>query len=92
MHGDPSSVANELPPTVDTDVIPIGPLSPMSARGVRHVAASIRRLTDLRHFLDILEGAPDQVRTKLLIHSGHDTIRRITGAQAIGAHRGLLDL
>ena len=31
-------------------------------------------MTDLRHFLDILEGTPDQVRTKLLTHSGHDSV------------------
>jgi len=59
MPGEPSNVSKDLPPTVDTDDIPIGPLSPMSARGVRHVAASIRRLTDWRHFLGILVGALD---------------------------------
>jgi len=93
-------------PSVDADVIPIGSITPMSARGVWHVAAGIRRLPAWRHFLDILEGAPVQVRTKLLTHSGHGsvsillantphtdnasveaarvTIRRITGALALG--------
>ena len=73
-HGDPSSVAKELPPTVDTDVIPIGSLSPMSARGVRHVAAGIWRLTYWRQFLDTLEGAPDHVRNKILTHSGNGSV------------------
>ena len=44
--GGPRSVAKELPPTVDTDVLPLGPLSPGSARGVKHIAAEIRRLFD----------------------------------------------
>ena len=74
MLGDPSNVSKDLPPTVDTDVIQAGPLSPMSARGVRHVVAGIRRLADWRHFLGILEGAHDQVRTKLLTYSGHDNV------------------
>ena len=46
MPGDPSSVAKDLPPTVDTDVLPAGPLSPRSARGARHIAAGTRRLSD----------------------------------------------
>jgi len=41
-------------------------LSPGGARGVKHVATRIRRMKDWRYSLDILEGAPDQVRTKLL--------------------------
>ena len=47
----------------------------MSARGVRHVTIGIRRLTEWHHFLDIMEGGPDQVRTKLLTHySGHGNV------------------
>ena len=78
--------------------------------GIEHITTGIRRLHDWRHFLDILDGAPNQVRTKLLTHYGHDsvsilladiphannvsaeaariTIRRITGAPALG-HRQL---
>ncbi len=74
LRGDPRSVAKELPQTVDTDVIPLGRLSPGSTRGVKHVVAGIRRLTDWRRFLDILGASPDQVRTKLLTHSGHGSV------------------
>ena len=74
LLGDPENVNNELPQTVDTDGLPPGPLSPRSARGVKHIADGIRRLADWRHFLDILEGALDQVRTKLLTHSGHGNV------------------
>jgi hypothetical protein len=46
LLGDPRSVTKELPPNVDTDVLPPGPLSPGSPRGVKHIAAGIRRLSD----------------------------------------------
>jgi len=71
---DPRSVSKEQAPTVDTDVIPPGRLPPGSTRGVKHVAAGIRRLSDYRRFLDILGASPDQVRTKLLTHSGHGRV------------------
>ncbi len=53
--GDLRNGAKELPPTVDTDVLPPGPLSPGSAREIKHIAAGIRRLSDWRKFMDILE-------------------------------------
>ncbi len=46
IRGDPRIVDKELSPSVDTDVLPLGPLSPGSARGVKHIAAGIRRLSD----------------------------------------------
>ena len=106
---DPRSAAKDFPPTMDTDVLPPGLLSPGSARGVIHIAAGIRRLSEWRRFLDILGAAPDHTRAKLLTHYGHDnvsvlltntphaknaspkvarvTIRRITGAPALGHHQ-----
>ena len=48
VSGDPSSIAKDLPPIVGTDVLPAGPLSPGSARGVKHIAAGMRRLSDWR--------------------------------------------
>ena len=42
LLGDPRNVAKELPPTVDTDVLPLDPLSPGSAWGVKQIAAGIR--------------------------------------------------
>ena len=71
---DPRSVAKELPPTMDTDVLPPGPLSPGSARYVKHIAAGIRGLSGWRRFLDILGSAPDHTRAKLLTHSWHDNV------------------
>ncbi len=46
VPGDPRSVANELPPTVDANALPPGPLTLGSARCVIHIAAGIRKLSD----------------------------------------------
>jgi hypothetical protein len=45
LPSNPRSVAKELPPTVDTNILPLGSLYPGSARGVKHIAAGIRRLS-----------------------------------------------
>ena len=59
VPGDPNSVSKDLPPTVDTDVLPAGPISPGSARGVKHIATGMRRLSAWRPFLDLLGSSPD---------------------------------
>jgi hypothetical protein len=74
VPGDPLSLAKELPPTVDTDVLPLGPPMFGSARGVKHIAAGIRRLSDWRRFFDIMVAAPEHTRAKLLTHSGHGSV------------------
>ena len=72
--GDPSNVNKDLAHIVKTGIIPPASLSPGSTKGVMHIAAKIRRLVDWRHLMDILATAPDQVRTKLLIHHGHGNV------------------
>ena len=74
LSGEPNSVNKELPQAADTDVLSPSPLSPRCARGVKRIAVGIGRLTDWRHFLDNLKGAPDHVRTKLLTHSSHGSV------------------
>ena len=74
LLGDPRSMSNEQAPTVDTDVIPLGRLSPGSTRGIKHVAALIRRLSDWRLFLDILGASPDHISTKLLTNCDHGNV------------------
>jgi hypothetical protein len=74
VPGDPRSDAKELPPTVDTDVLPPGPLTHGSGGGVRHIAMGIRKLSSWRRFLDILGVAPEHTRAKLLTHSEHDNV------------------
>ena len=70
IPSDPRSAAKELPPTMDTDVLPPRPLSPGSARGVKYIAAGIRRLSNWRRFLDILGAAPDHTRANSLLVLG----------------------
>jgi hypothetical protein len=74
LPGDPSSVAKELPQTVDPDVIPIGCLLPGSTEGIKHDAAGLRRLANWRRFLDILGASHAQVRSMLLTHFDHGKV------------------
>ena len=74
VPGDPRSDAKELPPIVEADVLPPGPLTHGSGGGVRHIAMGIRKLFDWRRFLDILGVAPEHTRAKLLTHYGHDSV------------------
>ena len=71
---DPNNVSKDLPQKIDTDVLPPGPLSHGGARGIEHIATRIWRLAVWRHFFDILEGAPNNIRTKLLAHFGHGSV------------------
>ena len=74
VPGDPLKVTKELPHNVDTDVLPPGPMMPGFARGVKHIAAGVRRLSDWRRFLDIMGAAPEHTRAKLLTHFGHGSV------------------
>jgi hypothetical protein len=44
--GDPTSVVEDLPPTIETDVIPDLLQSAIETKGIRFVAANIRRQTE----------------------------------------------
>ena len=57
--GDPSSTALALTPTMDVDVTPALTEAVRAPKGVRFVAAGLRRLRDLRTFLSFLvEASP----------------------------------
>ena len=64
----------DLPHTVKTGVVPHGPLSPGSSKGVLRIAVSVRRLVDWLLYLDLLADAHAQVRTKFLSHSEHGNV------------------
>ena len=72
---DPRSVAKELPPTVDTDVLPLGPLSPGGPRtgGKPHCCGNTSPLR-----LAILPQSPSVVPRsgthQPLTHSGHGNV------------------
>jgi hypothetical protein len=93
--GDPISAAKDLMPTIDMEVVPLGVLSPGSSRGVKHVAAGIRRLTDWRHFLNLTHsghGIVSDLHTdtprasNVSAEAARVTIRRLIRAPALG-HR-----
>jgi hypothetical protein len=75
LAGDPGRVAKEFPQINCGHTCPSArTLIPKEHTGVRYIAAGMRRLTHWHHFLDILNAAPDHVRTKLPTHYGHGNI------------------
>jgi len=69
--GDPSSVSQDLTPTLQLDVTP--PLSQAAAtpKGARFVASSLRKLREWRSFFSIHGSSSQENKPKLLTHSGH---------------------
>jgi len=74
VPGDPLNVAKELPHIVDTDVLPPGPLMPGSTRGVKGIAAGIKRLFACRRFPDFSGAALEHTSAKPLTHDGHGNV------------------
>jgi len=74
-NGDPSSVAQDAPPTFHTDVTP-RPLDVAAAapRGVRFVATALRKLAEWRAFFRLLLAVPLSTQPKLLTHSNHGSV------------------
>ena len=72
--GDPVSVAEDLPPTIEMDVIPTLMESTAAPKGIRFVAARIGKLTEWRQFFALLTVAEIHNLPKLLTHSCHKSV------------------
>ena len=72
--GDPNSVAQDLPPTIQTDVSPSLDAAAVAPRGIGFVAAGIRKLSEWGAFFHLHSIAPSSTKPKLLTHSGHDSV------------------
>jgi len=72
--GDPSSVALDLPPTLDLNITPALAEASRAPKGVRFVAAGLRRLQDWRSFTRMHANVPISAQPKLLSHSGHGSV------------------
>ena len=72
--GDPSSVSQDLGPTLQLEVTP--PLSQAAAapKGVRFVASGLRKLTEWRSFFTLLCTSSPTNKPKLLTHTGHGSV------------------
>jgi len=72
--GDPSSVAQDLPPTIHTYVTPTLDSVATAPKGVRYVGAGLRKLNEWRALFNLHNDVPPLTRPKLLIHSGHGNV------------------
>jgi hypothetical protein len=89
---DPSSVAHDLYPTICTEVTP--PLNATAAafKGVKFIAAWLRKLDEWRAFFLLLSTVSIAIKPKLLTHSGlgnvstlHSDIPHDRAVSALGA-------
>ena len=71
LVGDLGSIAQDLSPTILTEVIPQLQEAAAAPKGVPFIAACIRKLTDWRAFFCLLTSAPTHNNPKLLTHTGH---------------------
>ena len=72
--GDPSSIALTLTPPMDVEVTPVLSEAVRAPKGVRFIAAGLRRLQDWCSFLSALVDAPPSTQPKLLSYSGHGNV------------------
>jgi len=72
--GDPNFVVEDLTPTIETDVIPELLESVAAPKGVRFVAAKVRKITEWRHFFRLHARTEIKDQSKLLTHSRHGSV------------------
>jgi hypothetical protein len=51
--GDPNSSIEDLPPTIEVESLPELHGSTAAPKGIRFIAAKMRKLTEWRHFFDL---------------------------------------
>ena len=71
---DPTSVVEDLPSTIDVDDLPKLQDSTAAPKGVRYIAARIRKMTKYRYFSALHSRTPTRDQPKLLTHDGHGSV------------------
>jgi len=67
-------MAQDLLPTIHTDVTPPLRTAAEAPKGVRFVAAGLRKLSEWRAIFTLIASAPDSTKSKLLTHSGDGNV------------------
>jgi len=70
----PLLVAQDLLPTIHTDVTPPLDSGAFAPKDVRFVAASLRKLTEQRAFFNLHNDVSPSTRPKYFTHSGHGNV------------------
>jgi hypothetical protein len=72
--GDPTSIVEDLIPTMKSAVVPELLDNVAAPKGVRFVVAKVRRITEWRHFFHLQAKTRIHDKPKMLKHSGHGSV------------------
>ena len=78
--GDPTSVVEDLTPTIETDAVLELVQSVAAPKGVRFVAAKVKKITEWRNFFKLHAETKIENYSKLLTHSGHGSVTTLLSA------------
>jgi hypothetical protein len=67
-------VVEDLAPTIETEVVPDLLESVAAPKGVRFIAAKIRKITEWQHFFHLHARVDAKDKPKLLTYSGHESV------------------
>jgi hypothetical protein len=82
--GDTTSVVEDLPPTIEEEVVFRPSKSTTAPKGIRFIAARVRKWTEWRHFFTLHGDAPARDQPKLLTHSGHRSVTLLQSDNPLG--------
>jgi len=72
--GDPTTIIEDLLATIEDQALPELHESTAAPKGIRFIAAKLRKLTEWRHFFDLHQRTPAKDQPKLLTHAGHGSV------------------
>ena len=84
--GDPATVVDDLPATIEEEPLPELHESTTTPKGIRFIAAKLRKLTEWRNFFDLHQRTPTRDQSKLLTHAGHGSVTVLQSDTPLG-HR-----
>jgi hypothetical protein len=82
--GDPTSTVEDLPNTIDDEQLPELHASTAAPKGVRYIAARIRKMRDWRIFFTLHNRTPARDQPKLLTHAGHGSVTMLQSDTPLG--------
>ena len=82
--GDPSSEVVDLPSSIDDEVLPELHEAIAAPKGVRFIAARLRKLQDWRKFFHLHSITPARDQPKLLTHAGHGSVTCLQSDRPLG--------
>ena len=83
---DPSSTVEDLPNIIDDEDLPKLLECTTAPKGIRYIAARVRKMTDWRKFFTLHSRTPAGDQPKLLTHAGHGSVTLLQSDTPLGQH------